>query len=224
MLPKELPAIDNLEISAYMKTATEVGGDYYDFDVLKDGNLNVAIGDGTGHGMQAGTLVTLIKGLFTSEVRNKEIVTFLRDANFTIKKINIGRLMMAFSLLRMKGKMLQFSSAGMPPMYIYRNSSNEVDEINMNGMPLGAIKDFDYQLYETELMSGDCILLLSDGYPELSNDNEEQVGYDRVKSQFAEISNRRPDEIVEYFKKWGSDWVDEKDPDDDVTFVVIKVK
>ncbi|MDX1700600.1 MAG: PP2C family protein-serine/threonine phosphatase, partial [Melioribacteraceae bacterium] len=126
--------------------------------------------------------------------------------------------------LRIKGNILQYSSAGMPPMYLYRFISNTVDEISMNGMPLGAINEFDYQLYETELQSGDCILLLSDGYPELSNDKNEQVGYDRVKSQFAEISNRRPDEIVDYFKNRGSDWVADSEPDDDVTFVVIKVK
>ncbi len=94
--------------------------------------------------MQAGTLVTLIKGLFTSEVGNKEVLEFLEDTNFTIKKINFGRLMMAFSLLRIKGKMLQFSSAGMPPMYIYRQKSHSVDEINLEGMPLGAMKDFEY--------------------------------------------------------------------------------
>ena len=224
MLPKELPQIGNLEISAFMKTATEVGGDYYDFDLMNDGELNVAIGDGTGHGMQAGTLVTLIKGLFTSEVRNKGILSFFRDTNMTIRKINFGRLMMAFSLLRLKGNTLQFSSAGMPPMYIYKNVSKIVKEINLKGMPLGAIKDFDYQLYETELVSGDCILLMSDGYPELSNVHGEQIGYDRVKTQFEAVANRRPDEIIDYFKNWGSEWVNDKDPDDDVTFVVIKIK
>jgi sigma-B regulation protein RsbU (phosphoserine phosphatase) len=132
--------------------------------------------------------------------------------------------MMAFSLLRLAGNKLQYSSAGMPPMYIYRNSSKTVEEINMKGMPLGAIKDFDYQLYETEFRSGDCILLLSDGYPELLNDNNEQIGYDRVKTQFASISNREPDEILNYFKDYGIEWVKDKEPDDDVTFVVIKVK
>ena len=94
--------------------------------------------------------------------------------------------MMAFSLLRLKGNTLQFSSAGMPPMYIYRSNSKEVEEINLKGMPLGAIKDFEYQLYETELKPGDCILLLSDGYPELLNGNDEQIGYERVKTQFDE--------------------------------------
>ena len=78
-------------------------------------------------------------------------------------------------------------------MYIYRSNSKEVEEINLKGMPLGAIKNFDYQLHETELNPGDCMLLLSDGYPELLNVDNEQIGYDRVKSQFLSIANRRPD-------------------------------
>ncbi len=169
MLPKELPKVENLDIAVYMKTATEVGGDYYDFSISEDGTLNVGIGDATGHGMQAGTIVTLLKGLFTSEVSKKELLTFLNDTSNTIKGIELGRLMMAFSLLKINRNHLQFSSAGMPPMYIYRNESKRVEEIDMRGMPLGAIKNFKYNLYETELNTGDCILLLSDGYPELSN-------------------------------------------------------
>ena len=62
MLPKELPQLPNLEIAAFMRTATEVGGDYYDFMVNENGILNVAFGDATGHGLQAGTMVTLMKG------------------------------------------------------------------------------------------------------------------------------------------------------------------
>ena len=67
-----------------------------------------------------------------------------------------------------------------------------VEEINMKGMPLGAIRNFKYNLFETELISGDCILLLSDGYPELSNSNDEQIGYERVKTQFAEVAKKHP--------------------------------
>jgi serine phosphatase RsbU (regulator of sigma subunit) len=91
-------------------------------------------------------------------------------------------------------------------------------------MPLGAIRNFKYDLFETELFPGDCILMLSDGYPELANSNDEQIGYDRLQSQFLAAANKEPEEIVEYFKDCGSKWVNDKDPDDDVTFVVIKVK
>ena len=49
-----------------MKPATEVGGDYYDFHLGEDGTLTVAIGDATGHGLKAGTMVAAVKGLFLS--------------------------------------------------------------------------------------------------------------------------------------------------------------
>jgi serine phosphatase RsbU (regulator of sigma subunit) len=35
LLPKKIPQLPNLEIAAYMKTATEVGGDYYDFHLAE---------------------------------------------------------------------------------------------------------------------------------------------------------------------------------------------
>ena len=66
MLPKKLPNIEGLEIAAYMKPATEVGGDYYDFHVGEDGTLTVAVGDATGHGLKAGSVVTATKSLFNA--------------------------------------------------------------------------------------------------------------------------------------------------------------
>src|SRR6185503_18900684 len=56
MLPREIPIFERLEIAAWISTASEVGGDYYDFAV-DDGVLLLGIGDATGHGMRAGTMV-----------------------------------------------------------------------------------------------------------------------------------------------------------------------
>ena len=53
-----MPQLPHLDVAVYMKTATEVGGDYYDFHVSFDGTLTVVLGDATGHGMKAGTMVT----------------------------------------------------------------------------------------------------------------------------------------------------------------------
>jgi serine phosphatase RsbU (regulator of sigma subunit) len=50
MLPRNIPQLPHLDIAAYMKPATEVGGDYYDFHLADDGTLTVAVGDATGHG------------------------------------------------------------------------------------------------------------------------------------------------------------------------------
>ncbi len=52
MLPKVLPKHEDLEIAVYMKTATEVGGDYYDFCFSENDSLNICLGDATGHGIK----------------------------------------------------------------------------------------------------------------------------------------------------------------------------
>jgi hypothetical protein len=64
MLPRDVPQLPNVEIATLTRPATEVGGDYYDFHLGPDGALTIAIGDATGHGLRAGTVVTATKGLF----------------------------------------------------------------------------------------------------------------------------------------------------------------
>ena len=53
MLPKEVPHHPDYDIAVFTHTATEVGGDYYDFHVERDGAMSVTIGDATGHGARA---------------------------------------------------------------------------------------------------------------------------------------------------------------------------
>jgi serine phosphatase RsbU (regulator of sigma subunit) len=49
-------------------------------------------------------------------------------------------------------------------------------------------------------------------------------GYKRAKNSFEEVAEKEPESIITYLKEVGSKWTKGKDPDDDVTFVVIKVK
>ncbi len=224
MLPKELPKLPNLDIAVYMKTATEVGGDYYDFKVGDDGSLTVAIGDATGHGMKAGTIVSMIKALFASGGSKMDMKSYFKQSSDALKGIELGRLMMAFLMLRINSHKLQFANAGMPPLFIYRNRLKEVEEMMIHGMPLGAIKDFPYEIGEIEISSGDAILLLSDGLPELKNERNQEYGYTRVKEKFKLSAEKTPDEIISYLKNSVVEWVNGIEPDDDVTFVVLKVK
>jgi serine phosphatase RsbU (regulator of sigma subunit) len=224
MLPKELPKLPNLDIAVYMKTATEVGGDYYDFIVGLDGTLTVAIGDATGHGMKAGTIVSMVKALFASGGSRLEMKTYFNQSSDALKGIELGRLMMAFMMLKIKSNKIEIANAGMPPLFIYRKKTKSVEEIMLKGMPLGAIKDFPYEIKETEISSGDTLLLLSDGLPELQNAHKEQYGYPRIKDSFEIVAEKESEEIINYYKNESSKWASGNDPDDDVTFVVIKVK
>jgi len=224
MLPTVLPQLSHLEIAVYMQTATEVGGDYYDFHTGLDGTLTVVIGDATGHGMKAGTMVTVAKSIFNSYANNPDIIFTFREFNRVIKGMQLPSMSMCLSLLKIKGNHLTMSAAGMPHALLYRSEIKKVEEIILKGMPLGAVKDFPYQIKTTELKSGDTLLLLSDGLPELFNGKKEMFGYDRVTAEYEKIASNKANEIIEHLKNIGADWVSGNDPDDDVTFVVLKMK
>ena len=224
MLPKELPQLPNLDIAVYMQTATEVGGDYYDFHVGLDGTLTVVIGDATGHGMKAGTMVTAAKSLFNSYAPNPDILFSFKEITRCIKQLNMGKMSMCMTMLKIKGDKMQISTAGMPPSFIFRRDTRVVEEHLFKAMPLGTMEKFPYEIKDTTLKPGDTILLMSDGLPELTNDKDEMYGYKRIRNGFEDVAEKEPAEIISYLKNEGAGWVNNADPDDDVTFVVIKVK
>lgn len=224
MLPKELPQIPNLDIAVYMKTATEVGGDYYDFNIAMDGTLTVVLGDATGHGMRAGTMVTSAKSLFNSYAANPDILFTFGEMTRCIKQMQFQSLAMCMTMLKIKNDKLYMSAAGMPPVYLFRNKHKIIEEYLIEGMPLGTMDNFPYELKELQLFTGDTILLMSDGFPELQNANKEMFGYKRARSSFEETAVKDPEKIIAYLKNEGNRWSDNQEPDDDVTFVVIKVK
>ena len=224
MLPETVPDLPDYDIGVFMRTATEVGGDYYDFTVEEDGTLNVAFGDATGHGLQAGIMVTLMKGFFTSNAVRLGIEEFMNHSSRSIKEIKMGRMLMSFTFMKIRDKKMYLTSAGMPPVYFFSSNSETIEEISMKGMPLGAMANFPYRVYERELKPGDTILFLTDGLPEQMNKDEEMFDYIRVKERFVESAEKSPQEIIEHLISAGDRWMDGASQEDDITFVVVKVK
>ena len=225
MLPKSIPVIPDLDIAVYMKTASEVGGDYYDFDVGENGDsLTIAVGDATGHGLKAGTMVSLMKGLFSANASKTDIKPFYEKCTQTIKQMELGNLYMALTLVKIKDHKLVASSAGMPPIYVYKAKTKSIEEISLKGMPLGAFDDFPYSEREIDLESGDTVLILTDGLPELFNDHKEILDYSSIESLFAEVVGKNPKEIISHLVDAGEKWANGSPQKDDMTFLVIKVK
>lgn len=224
MLPKSIPELKGLEIAAYMNTASEVGGDYYDFSVNDDASVNIAIGDATGHGMRAGIMVAVMKTLFITNSTHHDLEDFFKLANKAIKSLNLGRIMMAFAMMNIKGNHVKFLSAGMPSIFLYKKSANMIIEHDTHSMPLGAIAEQNFVLNNFTIDSGDVILILSDGLPELFNDLSQHFSYERVKSEFLSVAEDSPNKIVEHLQNRSVEWSNGIEPVDDITFIAIKIK
>ncbi len=224
MLPKSVPDVPDLEIAVYMKTASEVGGDYYDFKYDRNGTLVVAIGDATGHGMKAGTMVATIKGIFTAENSQTDVATFLNKSNSIIRDMRLGNIYMAMLVAKIEKEKVTISSAGMPPALVYRSSNNSVEEIKLQAIPLGGPADFTYPRRETLLSSGDTLLLMSDGFPELFNKQKEILDYSRAKVLFGNIGAKSASDIIKSLLSEVEIWKGDAKQEDDITFVVVKKK
>jgi serine phosphatase RsbU (regulator of sigma subunit) len=224
LLPRELPRRDDLGLAVHVRTATEVGGDYYDFLEGADGTLTVAIGDATGHGAAAGTMVTVVKGLFMARAGETAPREFLIHANGVLRRMQLGRMAMALAIVQIRGRRLRVSSAGMPPLLVRRAATGDVEEVCLHGTPLGSLAEAVYAEREIELAPGDTVLLMTDGFPELLSCQEEPLGYARAAELFAAEAGREPAALVAGLAAAGEAWGAGRPPGDDLTFVALRVR
>lgn len=222
MLPKELPQHERYDVAVYTRTATEVGGDYYDFHLAGD-VLSVTIGDATGHGAKAGTMVTIVKTLFSGYDGATGPAAFLHNAAEKIKRMDLGRMAMALSLGRLDPRSLTLSSAGMPPVLVHRAATSAVEEVALNATPLGTLGSA-YDELTVTLAAGDTVLFLTDGFPELMNDAGQQLGYGAALEAFAEAARgASAAAVIEGLAAFAARWHGDAAPNDDVTFVVVRM-
>ncbi|MFZ2491980.1 MAG: SpoIIE family protein phosphatase, partial [Thermoanaerobaculia bacterium] len=160
LLPKEVPDHKNYEVAVYTRTATEVGGDYYDFQISEGGVMSVAIGDATGHGAKAGTMVTVVKTLFTAYEALRPPREFLRDAAEKIKRMELGRMSMSLTLARFDHDQVTVAAAGMPPVYVHRAATGMVEEYAQEATPLGTIATA-YDDVVIAIEPGDTVLFMT---------------------------------------------------------------
>jgi serine phosphatase RsbU (regulator of sigma subunit) len=222
MLPDTLPQIRNATMAAYMETAAEVGGDYYDVASSDDNSLTMCIGDATGHGTRAGLLVTAVKSLFNLMSDEKDLTLIMKRCSAAIKKMNLPKLYMAFALVRLKDDTLELVGAGMPPALIYRANTGIVERINLKGMPLGSVPDYPYIMNTISLGDNDVLLLMTDGFPELLSGNGKMLGYETAAGLLSNSGTLSPESIIRRFREMAHEWIQTGRPNDDMTFVVLK--
>ena len=224
MLPDSTPDILDLDIAATIQTASEVGGDYYDFFPESDGkSLYVVVGDATGHGMTAGMMVSITKaGLYGIPSIPPNDVT--ERLNRVIKNIDLGLNRMAINVARFWNDKIEFTSAAMPPAYHYHSDTGKVDEILIGGLPLGSLQDETFDLLEIDFKKGDSLVFISDGLPEATNNSGEMLDYQSVMDCVEANGNQDAEEQKQALLDLGTAWLGDLRNQDDITIVVVKKK
>ncbi len=221
MLPEGPIHLPNLDIAMFMKTATEVGGDYYDLFPQPDGSLFLVTGDATGHGLSAGMMVSMTKAsLHAVDVLSPDQI--LKRLNYGLKRTNPGNMKMALNILHIQRNMVKFSSAGMPPLFIFRSQTGDVEENLLSALPLGSFDYAEFPLKISNFDINDTIILISDGLPERRNGDDDYLGYNAVRDCIGEYGKQPVENIVEALVDLGENWANGVPNHDDVTVLAVR--
>ena len=110
----------------------------------------------------------------------------------------------------------------MPPVLIHRAATGKLEEIAIEGMPLGAL-EFPYRELSVDVESGDVLLFMSDGLPELPDPEGDTLGYERASDHFADAGSN-PNEVIRHLLQSAKNWSGDTAPADDIAFVVIRIR
>jgi serine phosphatase RsbU (regulator of sigma subunit) len=111
----------------------------------------------------------------------------------------------------------------MPPVLVHRAATSAVEEVALNATPLGTLGSA-YDELTVTLAAGDTVLFLTDGFPELMNDAGQQLGYGAALEAFAEAARgASAAAVIEGLAAFAARWHGDAAPNDDVTFVVVRM-
>jgi len=221
MIAKTIPDYEGMNIKAFMRTSTEVGGDYYDFFELEDGSFYAVCGDATGHGSQSGMMVSITKaGLASIESNSPDEI--LNRLNKVVRRVDTGRLRMSLSVCIFKNDKLYISAAAMPPAYLYSAETKSVEEIEIRNLPLGGLENEQFELVEKSFNKGDVLVLLSDGLPEAPDLEGNLLDYQPVMNCIEKIAHLGASQVKKALIDLADDWLGGSQNPDDITFVVFE--
>ncbi|WP_183929605.1 SpoIIE family protein phosphatase [Rhizobium mongolense] len=225
---KELAAIEQLEIAAYMRPADEVGGDYY--DILQNGDhLKIGIGDVTGHGLESGVLMLMVQSVARAlqEAGETNPSRFLSYLNRTIYK-NIERTKtdkhVTLSFLDYDGERLTISGQHEDLIVIRHTGVVERIDTSDLGLPVGLESDISSFIDTREIPfhKDDLIVLHTDGVTEAENPEGELFGIERLCENARRLHGRTAEQVMNGILESLMAYIGTQKIHDDITLVVVR--
>jgi serine phosphatase RsbU (regulator of sigma subunit) len=225
ILPDELPQLDDFGFGARILPARQVGGDFYDVFLLKDGQVGVVIGDVADKGVPSALFMARAHALIMAEadigltagevlrVVNKHITRLQKSTQFVT---------VLYGILNLETRVFNFARAGHEPPLLL-NADGTVERLSHKpGMALGLWDTITLDEATVTLPPGSTLLLFTDGMTDCRDPKGEPFGLERIKTTLGNLLNVDAqigcDNLLATLLKFQ----DGSKQDDDVTLVTIQ--
>lgn len=206
----------------------DVSGDFYEFLELPDGRLLVAVGDVTGHGLDAALLMATARAYvraivsLSPVVRAADILHILNG--LLLDDVGDERFVaLSLGLLEWGSGRLDYATAGQPSAYVVEAGGRVRAIAASVGMPLGIEPDSSYEGVALELAPGDRLVMVTDGLLEATSPAGEPFGDETLVRVLGEQGERSARETVADLQQQLERFTGRQQQRDDVTLVVIRL-
>lgn len=184
-LPHVVPKLQGWQLSATLQPAWEMSGDFYDFISLSKDNLGIVVADvsdkGAGAALYMALSCTLIRTYAIEYPSQPEMVLGMVNQRM-LQDTESSHFVTAFYgvLDLIKGSLIFCNAGHCPPLLINQQKGSNIQSLTSTGIPLGIFEDQVWQQGCAQLLSGDKLILYTDGITEAQNTHGALFGKDQL--------------------------------------------
>jgi serine phosphatase RsbU (regulator of sigma subunit) len=225
MLPRRPMHLGLTEVQGVSVPAREVGGDFFNYFEVGDGQIALLVGDVSGKGVGAALLMANIQASLRTRLSLGRDLSAIADAiDHDIEENSPGAVYATLfvGILDPAARRLRYVNAGHHPQYVLRRKGG-LERMASTGMPVGLFAGRGYTERQVQLDAGDVIFFYTDGCVEAENAAGDMFGSDRLEALLTSSPVENPAEVLRRVEAAVTGFRGGVEPFDDETMMAVRV-
>ena len=214
-----------IDMHAALVPAREVGGDFYDFFLLGENQLYIAVGDVSDKGIHAALFMAMTKSLLKGiAVPGMKPTELLERVNRELCQENDALMFVTVfcGILDLRTGELNYSNAGHnPPLLLRREREPAWLEIPP-GLVLGVRTESTYLPMNIQLATGDSLILYTDGITDALSSDDQPFSAARLLVEAGGGKNESAQQMTERILSKVQSHAESASPADDITLLSLR--
>jgi sigma-B regulation protein RsbU (phosphoserine phosphatase) len=248
LFPERPPEVASLELAGLCHPARGIGGDYYDFILLEEGKVGIAVADVAGKGISAALLMSTVQASLRSQAPavNGNITELVSAMNRLLHVSTDANSYASFFFAQFSEEtgQLTYVNAGHNPPILLRaapaikaaargaastserdlTETAEVGLLTTGGPVIGVFGNCAYEQETIQMHKGDILIAYTDGVTEAMNAEGDEFGEEKLKKILVDGPQMSAHDLADRIVSSVRQWCGDTPQHDDLTLVVMKVK
>lgn len=225
LLPADAPQHPCWRFASFTRPCDQTGGDYYDYMATAAGELDVVVGDVSGHGIGSALLMSTARAFLRAlHLQGEPIALIMTRLNRLLEADMSDDTFMSMVACRLRDDGgCAYVSAGHEPPLVWRAATRSFDAVDGTGMLLGLLDSEEYGEHRlAPLAEGDLLVLYTDGMWEAADHGQVQYGIGRMKEAIAQAASGGAEAVRDALVAGTLGHLAGQAPLDDMTVVVVE--